>query len=145
QRALRTPNVIELFASQNRGLVVLPQNANGSYDPCSGATPFATQEQCARTGVTTDQYGTIVDYLQFFPVLTGGNPDLEPEEGKTLSYGVVFEPTFARGLLFSVDFFDIKVEKMLGTVEPSLALNGCLNTGDPFFCSLIHRGESGTL
>lgn len=147
QRAVRAPNVIELFSSQQLFEVELTENADGSYDPCSGPTPVATFEQCARTGVTAAQYGNIVDNpAGQFNSLIGGNPDLQPETAKTLSLGAVFEPRFAPGLTISLDYFDIKVEGLVGSVNPNLAVPNCLNSGDPYFCGLIQRSPgSGSL
>ncbi|SEI73195.1 TonB-dependent Receptor Plug Domain [Sphingomonas sp. OV641] len=147
QRAVRAPNVIELFSSQQLFEVELTENADGSYDPCSGANPIATLEQCARTGVTAAQYGNIVDNpAGQFNSLIGGNPDLDPETAKTLSLGAVFEPRFVRGLTISVDYFDIEVENLVGSVNPNLSIANCLANGDPYFCSLIQRSpQSGSL
>lgn len=145
QRAVRAPNAIELFSAQLRTQALqIPLNPNGRFDPCAGPTPFASFEQCARTGVTASQYGNIADN-NFFGVVQGGNPNLEPEVADTLALGAVLQPRFASGLTISVDYFNIKVDKLLGTVNPTLALSGCLQTGNPFFCSLIHRGQGGTL
>ena len=78
--------------------------------------------------------------------LTGGNPDLDPEKADTYSYGFVFTPRFAPGLSWSVDYFDIKVEDFIGGVGADLAINQCVQSGDPFFCSLVHRAPgSGSL
>lgn len=146
QRAVRAPNVIELFSSQTLFEVELTENANGSYDPCSGTTPIATFAQCARTGVTAAQYGNIVDNpAGQFNSLIGGNPDLQPETAKTLSLGAVFEPSFIRGLTISVDYFNIKVEDLVGSVNPNLSLSNCLSSGDAFFCSQIQRSPAGSL
>lgn len=147
QRAVRAPNVIELFSSQQLFEVELTENANGSYDPCSGANPIATAAQCARTGVTAGQYGNIVDNpAGQFNSLIGGNPDLDPETAKTLALGAVFEPRFVPGLSISVDYFDIKVENLVGSVNPNLSISNCLANGDPYFCSLIQRSpDSGSL
>lgn len=147
QRAVRAPNVIELFSSQQLFEVELTENANGSFDPCSGAVPIATFAQCARTGVTAGQYGNIVDNpAGQFNSLIGGNPALDPETAKTLSLGAVFEPRFVPGLVISVDYFDIKVENLVGSVNPNLSIANCLANGDPYFCSLIQRSpDSGSL
>jgi len=126
--------------------VELTENANGSYDPCSGATPIASAAQCARTGVTAAQYGNIVDNpAGQFNSLIGGNPDLDPETAKTLSLGAVFEPSFIRGMTVSVDYFDIKVENLVGSVNPNLSLANCLANGDAFFCDQIQRSPAGSL
>lgn len=145
QRAVRVPTVLELFAGQSRQLnQQLPINTNGLFDPCAGTNPSATFAQCARTGVTAVQYGTIADN-NFFGVLSGGNPDLKAETSDTYSLGVVLEPSFVPGFSLSVDAFDIRVGNLVGTVNPVLALSNCLQSGDPYFCGLIKRGTGGTL
>jgi outer membrane receptor protein involved in Fe transport len=53
-RAIRAPNVGELFASQSVGNVA-------AQDPCAGANPSASLEICQLTGVTAAQYGRIVE------------------------------------------------------------------------------------
>src|SRR3546814_5252900 len=50
--AIRAPNVAELFAARGLG------NVQGQ-DPCSGASPVASFDRCALTGVTQAQYGNI--------------------------------------------------------------------------------------
>jgi len=146
QRAVRAPNVVELFQRQQRFEVNLTQNANGSFDPCSGATPYATFEQCARTGVTQAMYGNIIDNpAGQFSAMIGGNPDLKPETANTLSFGAVFQPRFVRNLTVSVDYFDIKVDGLVGSVNPNLALPNCMATGDAYFCNLLQRNpETGS-
>jgi iron complex outermembrane recepter protein len=146
QRAVRAPNVVELFSSQSLFEVELTELANGLYDPCAGETPFATAEQCARTGVTAAQYGRIIDNpAGQFNSLIGGNPDLDPEKADTWSAGIVLEPAFVPRLSLSVDYFDIRVKNLVGSVNPNLAMTNCLSSGDPFFCGLINRGAGGTL
>lgn len=146
QRAVRAPNIFELFAVQGLGLFDLPQGANGNYDPCSGTNPTATLEQCARTGVTAAQYGSIADNpAGQFNNLEGGNPDLAPEESDTYTFGVVFTPRFLPGFTASLDYFDISLEGRIDNVDENQALTSCLQTGEQFFCSLINRGNGGTL
>ncbi|MGA0607770.1 TonB-dependent receptor domain-containing protein [Phenylobacterium sp. VNQ135] len=132
-RAVRAPNVVELFSTLN---VVL----NGSSDLCEGATPEWTPEQCARTGVTAAQYGNIVPNLAGqYNGQTGGNPNLEPETSDTYSAGVVFTPTFIPGFSASVDWYDIKLKDRIGQIGQDVTLERCATTGEAFFCGLIHR------
>lgn len=145
QSAVRAPNVIELFAGQSRSVrLQLQRNPDGSFDPCAGPDPFASFEECARTGVTAGDYGRIADN-SFVGQLTGGNPDLEPEEATTYVFGAVLQPRFIPGLTASIDYFDIEVERLIGTINANITLRECLETGNPFFCSLIQRGPGGTL
>lgn len=146
QRAVRAPNVVELFSSQSLFEVELTELANGLYDPCAGVVPFGTLEECARTGVTAAQYGKIIDNpAGQFNSLIGGNTELSPEKADTYSVGAVIQPSFAPGLTISLDYFNIKVANLIGSVNPNLALTNCMATGDASFCDRIHRGAGGSL
>ena len=91
-RAVRAPNVVELFASQGLGLA-------GSNDPCATAAPQATLAQCINTGVTASQYGIIPkNPANQYNALFGGNPNLSPETADTYTVGLVLQPRFVPGL-----------------------------------------------
>ncbi|MEQ3651642.1 TonB-dependent receptor [Hyphomonas sp.] len=146
QRAVRAANIFELFAAQGLTLFDLSQGDNGVYDPCAGTNPTYTEAQCVNTGVLPGQYGTIVDNpAGQFNTLQGGNPNLEPESSDTYTVGFVATPSAIPGLTVSLDYFDISVEDLVGTVPETLTLSQCAETGSEFFCSLINRGAGGTL
>ncbi len=146
QRAARAPNVFNLFLGQNTGLFDLTADSQGRFDPCATADPARSFEECARTGVTADQYGNIADNpAGQFNSVSGGNPELGPEIADTFTLGVVWQPTFVDGLTLSIDYFDITVEEALGTVPPTVSLEECLNTGNSAFCDLIVRDRFGSL
>jgi len=131
-KAIRAPSVSELFAASGYGNVSMS-------DACAGSTPSATLAACQLSGVTAAQYGHILECPS--DVCTesyGGNPDLNPEEAKTYTAGVVFTPSFARTLKVTVDYYHIKVDNYISSVDPTLILNQCL-TGNSFFCKLVHR------
>lgn len=152
QRAVRAPNVIELYSGQNTNLPDLSPagiNANGVqlFDPCASNAPIATLEECQRTGVTAAQYGTILDVLAGqTQSITGGNPFLQPESADTVTFGFVWTPNFVEGLSISVDYFTILVEDAISAGIPAqTTLDQCLATGNPAFCSLITRDPDGSL
>jgi iron complex outermembrane recepter protein len=135
-RAVRAPNAYELFSSQ-----VL--NQVNFTDPCAGSAPTATAAQCARTGVNPlTQYGNIAPQSSI-NVVTGGNPNLKPETSDSVTMGFVLTPL--RNILFSADYWRIKVKQYVGGVPGSFSVNTCLNSGDPFYCGLIHRDVNGSL
>lgn len=149
-RAVRAPNVQELYTPQGLGLFNLDesQGPNGSYwDPCAGTSPAFTAAQCANMGVTAAQYGKILDNTAGqFNSLDGGNPDLQPETSDTYSIGFVATPSAVPGLSLTVDYFKIKIKDVIGTVPSDLAVNLCGTTGNQAFCSLITRDPvSGSL
>jgi outer membrane receptor protein involved in Fe transport len=138
-RATRAPNVRELFTPQGLGL-------GGSDDPCAGPNPVFSLEQCQRTGVTPQQYGQVLgNPADQYNSLDGGNPLLEPETADTLTAGVVWTPPSIKGLTATLDYYDIEITDTIGSLDPDSIIITCLNTGDPFLCSLINRDIAGTL
>ena len=147
-RAIRAPNIFELFLGQNNSSLfdLSDPDGDGIFDPCAGANPAATQAQCANTGVTAAQYGNVVDNpAGQFNQTVGGNPNLDVETADTYTVGVVITPEAVQGLILSVDYFNIEVDNFIGTIPPQLTLSNCLSTGDPLFCSLIQRDAGGGL
>ena len=138
QRAVRAPNINELFLPQNAGLTSLT-------DPCAGSSPTATQAECANTGLAGDLYGVVPPDSGQLNVLTGGNPNLTPEKSDTVTVGVVYQPSQIEGLMVSLDYFDIVVEDAIGNVPAATSLEQCLTTGQAAFCDLIQRGPDGSL
>jgi len=147
QRAVRAPNVIELFSPAGTGLPNLSRGPGGLFDPCATSNPSATLEECARTGVTPEQYGNIIDVISGQTQgLFSGNPDLQPEESDTITIGAIVTPAMIPGLTLSVDYFDIEVaDAIQAGIPPQNTLRECIRTGDPIFCSLITRDSQGSL
>jgi outer membrane receptor protein involved in Fe transport len=139
-RAVRAPNISELFAAQALG------NVSGQ-DPCSGPTPEASLAACQQSGVTPAQYGLIIPCpADTCVTLGGGNLELKPEEADTRTFGFVVAPESLPGFTVSVDYFDIKVDGYIGAVDSTTVINQCLQNSDPFFCNLFHRDPvSGVL
>lgn len=138
QRAVRAPNVVDLFQAQGNNLF------DADEDPCAGTTPSATLAACARTGVTAAQYGRIQDSAAGqYNTLQGGNPNLKPESSDSYTIGVILQPV--KNLTVSVDYFDIKIKDTISTVAPTTILDQCLATGAPQFCSLVQRDRTGSL
>src|SRR5262249_27056116 len=106
--------------------------------PCANtAASGATVAGCLRSGLTAAQVNTsiLTSPAGQYNALGGGNPDLNPETAKTYTAGIVLTPM--RNLSATLDYFDIKVEDVIGTVPSNLALNQCVFSGQ--FCDLIHR------
>jgi iron complex outermembrane receptor protein len=139
-RAVRAPNIEELFAPTGVAL-------DGSIDPCAGTAPAASAAQCALTGVSAAQYGHIAaNSANQYNGQTGGNVNLQPEKSDTITYGAVFTPRFIPGFNLSVDYFNIKVNNVIGTAGADLIITQCVQTGDPFYCGKINRAPgSGSL
>jgi iron complex outermembrane recepter protein len=86
--------------------------------------------------------------------LSGGNPDLQPEFGTTKSFGVVYSPSWASGLNFTLDWYNIELKDALASRGAQSILNGCYrNLGQTgaaanaaqqaLFCSFVGRDNTG--
>ena len=147
QRAIRAPNIGELFLPQNTNLQSLT-------DPCAGflpqinpldQVPTATAAQCANTGLDPSLFGAVPPDSGQLNVITGGNINLTPEVADTFTVGAVIQPRWIDGLTVSIDYYNIDVENVISTIPATSTLNTCLTTGDPLFCTLIDRGTGGSL
>jgi len=138
ERAVRAPNVLELFSPLN---VVL----------FSGQDPCATQTtgQCAsvkNAGNTT---------LLSCPAAqcnnqVGGSTTLKPETADTRTVGLVFTPTFLDGFTATVDYWDIKVAKFITSVGAPVILTECYGPAataatEAIFCPLVRRNAIGQI
>ncbi|HEX3920299.1 MAG TPA: TonB-dependent receptor, partial [Caulobacteraceae bacterium] len=131
-RAVRAPNVDELFAPQAVGL-------DFSNDPCAGV-PTATAAQCAATGVSAAQYTHIAaNPANQYNGLLGGNPSLKPETADTYSVGAVLTPRAIPRFSLSIDYFHIDVQNAVNGIGAQTIMDQCISTSNPFFCNLIHR------
>jgi outer membrane receptor protein involved in Fe transport len=150
QRAVRAPNIAELFAPQVIGL-------NSGTDPCeSSANPGATpnlQALCIATGAHAGQ-GNTCNAGQC-NVLIGGVSTLKPEVADTKTFGLVLTPTFIDGLTATVDYYDIKVTDAIGPYlgSPNGVFAACYHPAGGITnvaaqlatdaCQAIHRDQTG--
>jgi iron complex outermembrane recepter protein len=139
-RAVRAPNVVELFGPAAVGL-------DGTYttDPCGSATPAYTPAQCAKTGVSGAQYGHIaLNPAGQYNGLLGGNTNLVPETALTTTVGLGWTPSFVPNFRMQVDYYDIKIENVIQSIGGATILESCAFANVD--CNLIHRAPvTGTL
>ncbi len=144
-RAVRAPNVLELFAAQGFGLFDI---ATG--EPCGapiGNAFRATLAQCTATGVPAAQFGSasLNSPAGQYNQITGGNPNLNAEESDTFTAGIVLTPSFLPRFNLSVDWFDIQVDGLISSVGAANTLDLCYRDNDPAACGRINRGPTGSL
>ncbi len=139
--AIRAPTLIELYNPQT-----VTNTSSFSTDPCAGPTPTATREQCERTGVTAAQYGNIPQCpAAQCAVLTGGNPELIPESADTVSIGFTLSPTALPDFTMSVDWYEISVDDIVGSIPLQVSFDGCLDGSNLAFCDNIVRTPFGAM
>jgi outer membrane receptor protein involved in Fe transport len=137
-RAVRAPNIQELFAPQR---VVL----DGTTDPCAGFVITAAHVGCLAQGLVVGQTVQPNGASQYNGLI-GGNPNLDPEVADTWTVGVVLQPRFIPRLAITVDWFDIQIDGPIQGVGADTILAQCgVTTANPVFCSLVQRDQFGSL
>lgn len=150
QRAVRAPNVIELFTAQGFNLFDMDNDpcddlnddaggVNGSIPAsCIGNNPWQVSDSQSQSGALSSPAGQ-------YNVLQGGSADLNPEESDTLTLGVVFTPVFLPGFNLTVDYFNIKVDNLISSIGEQNSLDACYTAGLQAACDNIQRNANGQL
>lgn len=125
QRAVRAPNVGELFGGQALGFP-------GATDPCSvaaNATNATIVALCEATGVPAGTVGggTLIQPNTQIPATFGGNPNLQEETSTSWTAGVVLQPSFFPGFTLTADYFDIEIEDAISTISLARTFDLCFN------------------
>ncbi len=138
--AIRAPNISELYSG-------LGQTFEFFNDPClpanlnNGTSSRATNCSTLLTSLGANP-ATYDDTRTFnIPGMQGGNPNLTEEKAKTWTAGVVLTPSFIRGLTLSADWYDIRLNNAINTVDAQQLAELCVDQPDlnNVFCNAIVR------
>jgi outer membrane receptor protein involved in Fe transport len=137
--AFRAPSISELYLGQS-------ETAPSAQDPCgnladpNNPAPASLIAQCKAAGVPTTGSG---DQGNQELTRVGGNKKLDAETAHIITAGLVVQPRFASDLSFTVDFYDMTVDNLIGNLGASAILNGCYpgdkGTPNPALCALVTR------
>ncbi len=106
----RTPSISNLFG----GLSVTYPDVN---DPCNSAGDGSV----VCSGVPTN-YTQPNSQLE---AQVGANENLEPETSTSISYGIVYNPSYIDGLDMSIDIWDVEIENVITSAGFQQVLNTC--------------------
>lgn len=147
-RAVRAPNVSELFTPQTIGLT------NLASDPCAGTNPVGNANLtaiCIAQGAPASTIG-LIEQPSAAQVnnLSGGNLNLKPETSDSWGVGATFTPTFLPGFNASIDYYNIKVKDAITTPTPGDVMDACFGnvtaaSASSAACLNIGRGEDGSM
>ena len=145
-QSFRAPSIGELFGAQSRFDQPLS-------DPCTNVTGSLYQSSATvRTNCTANGVPANGSYQEpqggQLPVLTGGNPALKPETARTLLFGGVYSPEWARGgalraFNLEVNYYDIKLEGAIASIGADVLLDRCALSADPLSCAAVRRTPAG--
>jgi iron complex outermembrane recepter protein len=140
-RAVRAPNIQELFAPQFVAL-------DGSTDPCAGHAILASEFGCRAQGMVVGQT-TPENPAAQYNGFVGGNPNLAPEKATTKTIGAVIQPRFIPRLAITADWYDIKIKGAIQGFGADAIITNCINnttaTSVAPSCAFIHRNPGGSL
>jgi iron complex outermembrane receptor protein len=164
QRAVRAPNIGELFSPVTGSQLAIGTPPVAIGDPCdtrstarTGANGAQVRGLCLAQGIPL----AAIDAYQFATTATGGNiqgnSGLTPEKANTFNVGFVYNPKFSSpwlsGFSFSVDYYNIKIRNVISTINGLTVLAKCYNldgsnssySNSNEFCQLIQRDPTGQL
>lgn len=127
QRAVRAPNIGELFTPRN---ILL---SNLAIDPCQGTRPRGNAgltAVCIAQGATLAQInngaGIPAPTAGQVQSQQGGDPNLQPEKADTYTVGLAIAPgALFEGFTMSVDYYNIKVANAITAPTPADAITAC--------------------
>jgi outer membrane receptor protein involved in Fe transport len=138
QRAVRAPNIGELYSPPQGNQLVIGTPPGALGDPCdvrstarTGANAAQVAALCVAQGVPAAAVGS----YQFPTTATGqvisGNLGLSPETANTYNVGFVFNSPIESGplsdLSLSVDYYNIKIRDVISTTPGLTVLSNCFN------------------
>jgi len=140
-RAVRAPNISELFSPRNTGLT------NLGTDPCAGTlaqnpalAKQSLRDVCVAQGAPANIIGQIAQPAAGQANLTtGGNIDLQPETATTWTVGAVFQPEFVPGLAITVDYYNIEVKDAVSSPTPGSIVGSCFGTSPDYALANVNN------
>jgi iron complex outermembrane receptor protein len=136
-RAVRAPNIGELFAPVNTGLT------NLGVDPCATLTTAGTVLPGRPAGGPTGELravclaqGANLGNINSIPQPNagqvnstgGGNVNINPEKSDSYTIGAIFQPAALPGFSASIDYYNIKVTKAISSPTPGDVIAACFGT-----------------
>ncbi|NBW06868.1 MAG: TonB-dependent receptor [Caulobacteraceae bacterium] len=156
--SIRVPDLGENFAPNSQTF------ANGIVDPCTTLNIAAVNDAETRNnrirnctalaaaqglsfdfaGVTpqnTDDFRP--NYTSGIAGVSGGNPNLRPEESDSFTFSVALRPRFIPNFSLVLDYYEISIDDVIASVSADTAAANCVNgaTLNADACSTIFRND----
>jgi iron complex outermembrane receptor protein len=144
--AIRAPNIDELFSGQSQSFANVDDVCKKSELDLLDAEGRALRAgNCAALGVPAD-FDSNYDSATL-ETLAGGNPELKPEESRSITAGVVYQPQWVEGLTFTVDYWEIDIEDTISSIDEQTIIDRCVDSPTGInnqFCDLITRDPASS-
>lgn len=164
QRAVRAPNIGELFSPQTGTQLVIGTPPSALGDPCdvrstarTGTNGAQVAALCVAQGIPQAAISSYTFPTTATGQLVSGNTNLTPERADTFNVGFVLNSPIEGGLFsditLSVDYYNISVKNVISTVPGLTVLSKCFNLdgsnpsydASNLYCGLLVRDSGGQL
>jgi iron complex outermembrane receptor protein len=164
QRAVRAPNIGELFAAAVGSQVAFGTPPGAIGDPCdvrssarTGSGGANVRQLCLDQGIPSAIIDTYVFPTTATAGVLSGNPELEPETANTYNIGFQWTSNSDAGLRgnmsLSLDYYNIEINDVISVVPGLTTLSKCYNLdgsnpgyeNSNTFCQLLERDSNGLL
>lgn len=136
-RAVRAPNVAELFAPVNTTLTNLADDPCATLDDAGNPIPGRAAPTgellavCLAQGATPLNVNGISQPIAGQANSTGGgNLAIRPETSDSYTVGAVWNPDFIPGFSATIDYYNIKVKNAITQPTPGDAIAACFGVAD---------------
>ena len=164
QRAVRAPNIGELYAPASGTQLVIGTPPASLGDPCDIRSTARTGTNAAQVSALCVAQGVpsaALSSYTFPTTATGqtitGNKSLTPEKANTFNLGIVLNSPIRSGLFrdfsLSVDYYNIEITNVIASVPGLTVLSKCFNldgtnptySNSNSYCQLIQRDATGQI
>jgi iron complex outermembrane receptor protein len=140
--AIRAPNISELYGAASQTFFSVDDSCRAK-NLNDLADPTQRQANCAALGIPA---GFDADYDdKTLEGLSGGNRELQAEESKSFTLGIVYQPDFIDGLSITTDYWNIEIENAISAVGAQDIIDRCVDSPSGVnneYCSLITRDST---
>jgi len=127
--AFRNPSINELFQPEQQTFI-------SGDDPCDnrtvglGPNPSVRKANCESIGIDTTTFDSSIQNGTISGGVVSGNPDLEPENNDSYSFGFIYTPEYVEGLELAVDYYNLEIEDYIADVDFETQAATCFDSNN---------------
>lgn len=137
--AIRAPNISELFGAPSQNFFSVDDSCKSSeLDNLANAD--IRRQNCAALGIPAN-FDSDYDSASL-PGYSGGNRELKAEESTSYTVGAVYNSSLVEGLVFSVDYWNIKIDDAISGIGAQDIIDRCVDSPSGVnneYCALLTR------
>ncbi|TLM79910.1 TonB-dependent receptor domain-containing protein [Microbulbifer harenosus] len=125
----RAPNISELNQGASGGFpIVEPLCEFADRRLAAGDISQVVYDNCQALGLNTSDLGEVGFAWQSYYETSAPAKPLKPEESESINIGFVYTPAFLDGLSFSVDYWDISIDNVIGSENINDLMTACMES-----------------